>query len=248
MTEKIVLLASDCLDDKIPLPSSLNDKIACINFKGLKSVASKVHPNEDSGAIVIANGKELMIVADAHWGKEASEYVVSFFIEQFENILPNKVISEELVAKWSSNLSEGLINNLKGVTSETGVLLALTEMKNDPLKTIILSIGDCYAYRITANDACLVNKKYSYWIGSRSAVRRDYCDISTVKIAQGDILILATDGLPECIYGQLILTSAEIGEQVRNCDSAYEMVKILMALSQEKGGEDNCCIAIRSHG
>lgn len=184
--------------------------------KGLDSPAPKVDPNEDACG-VLAGERVVAVVADAHWGAASAVELVRGFGQ-------HGLTPEALDAAREA---------LDGERSECAWLAV--EVRDRRVRW--WSQGDCRLYRTGLG---VVNPLLPAYFGARFGVRG--VRQGSFELAEGERLVLASDGLPECIYGEPTLDPAAVLAEVHG--DAVEVARRLTALALEHGGEDNIAVVV----
>ena len=184
--------------------------------KGLDSPAPKLDPNED--ACGVRDGERVVaVVADAHWGAARAVELVRGFGE-------HGLTPEALDAAAAA---------LQGERSECAWLAV--EVVGRQVRW--WSQGDCRLYRTGLGG---VNPLVPAYFGARFGVRG--IELGSLELAEGERLVLASDGLPECIYGEPTLDAAAVIAEVHG--SAPDVARRLVALALAHGGEDNVAVLV----
>lgn len=194
--------------------------------KGWESPAPKTDPNEDAVAVV-PGAVTLATVADAHWGG-ASAWTVARVVARAE-------AGETDLAGLLRRASEH--NRVTGERSECAALVVRVEGR----QVRWVSIGDCRGYRVSAEGVEVLNRLQHNYLGADASWLP--LDEGMRVLAAGDRLVLATDGVPECTYGDETFLPAEVAAVVRGAE-IEEAARRLVHEALARGGEDNIAVAI----
>ncbi len=184
--------------------------------KGLDSPAPKLHPNEDACG-VSAGERAVAVVADAHWGAASAVELVRAF---GQHGLTREAVDAAAIA-------------LQRERSECAWLAV--EVQGRQVRW--WSQGDCRLYRTGLG---VVNPLVPAYFGARFGIRGLRQGI--FQLAEGERVVLASDGLPECIYGEPTLDAAAVIAQVHG--PADEVARRLVELALAGGGEDNIAVVV----
>jgi len=192
------------------------------------------HGNEDAcGLAFLADGRLLAIVADAHFGDASSRVLVETLIElagapggRLDLVFAFREASRRLAAA--------------GSRSECAAVAALV----DGRRVAWAAVGDCRAYHVPkeapekARELTPVGDRY---LGRYE--RSPEVATGEATLWAGDRLVLATDGLPECVYGVETLEAAEVGALAAR-GAPLPAARALVERALERGGEDNVAVAV----
>ena len=165
---------------------SLNERIAAGISAGANT-QGKVTPNEDGLSIVTFDDTiKLYMVADAHFGCEASKIA----LQRFPELLSSATLLEEALVPAAQELNT-IICDERDDESETTFLAVLQQQD----KTHFLSVGDSLLYRYSDGKSRHVKARYSLncYLGERSILPKSaYCQGLLDPFADGFALL--TDG------------------------------------------------------
>lgn len=201
--------------------------------------------NEDYVLVVRQKDSLLFIIVDGHWGFESSEIILELIKKGLPTILDSREVAVELFQRFEKKIFEEMgfkgMDQEKDLTSESSVAIVIIE--DDEL--IAVGYGDCRVHLINEEITSLVKPKET-WLGAfshlglrnRTSVERSL-DFTKTVIKPGDILLLSTDGLQECIYEKMTISDQRILEiSIRNSD-LEGFCNGLAVESVKYGAEDN---------
>lgn len=224
--------------------------------------------NEDALCYVDRGTVRFAAVADSHWGRAASEAAVRAIHARAmaEGEPPTlrqccRAALEGVAAldARSTQTEEGL---------ETATALLVARLTDDLVE--LASMADCRSFRIRQGGACeSVTDTDASWLGLRSAADglRELDDPFFMMLpwneasyppATGEALLLATDGLTECVYGVPTLGAPEFGPLIDLAGPLLASGETLLdeALrtdrvhedEADRGGEDNVAFVLLRTG
>ncbi|MFW9990574.1 MAG: PP2C family protein-serine/threonine phosphatase [Candidatus Odinarchaeota archaeon] len=201
----------------------------------------KVHVNEDAALLIPPPEKEsapgLLAVADAHWGREAAEIAINTLEDVFTGFYwTGEERETELEERLQDLVRDALMAMVQAhTTSETALVAGF--LFDDAFHWI--SFGDCFIYAFPpGKPGYTVNETLDAWLGLRVAgIYSDYMVSGNLFLENGVSLLLATDGLPEAVYGTPTISVSEMRTIIDENPN-----KPLVALTEAAltaGGEDN---------
>jgi serine/threonine protein phosphatase PrpC len=215
---------------------------------GAKPLSGRaVDGNEDVGAIVRGSRAELLIVADGHFGHEASELAVHHVLEALgDDLPPADLVDEELVALF---FDAGV-----AVQHETGrfgcphpesrTTLALALVTDEVVQWAAL--GDSCVMIAAGDSGVRLDAPRSAYLGSRFHVADVAAAMTRGRVARtaSDALVLATDGLVDALgVADMDLATAVLRELGGLVD-AERLADSLVQLALEYEAEDAVTVAV----
>ena len=200
----------------------------------------------------------LYLVADGMGGHRAGDYASRFLVEQlvrfFETNHGQDPVS--LIREGICKVNEALYDRSvsRAELSGMGTTLVAATIRNDML--FVANVGDSRLYLNRSGELSQITKDHSYVeemvaLGRMSRGSRDYlekkniitravgtdwkveADFFEVKLKEGDLILLCSDGLTN------MLTDQEIEEELSFDGSLKDKVEGLIASANRKGGRDN---------
>ena len=211
---------------------------ALANSKGLESPAPKQDPNEDSVGVLCSGVGVVAVVADAHFGRLSAEVLVDHLLSAALSQPPPRGGSATERWDWLRARMETANRRVRAQQTRSACA-ALALIQQGP-RAWWASIGDCRLYHVTRGGVRVCNPLTHVYLGDRAAVELELGELTATA---GDRLVLATDGLPECIYGRETLPPAVVGEQVRGVEPLAGAVALIEA-ALRGGGEDNVAVVV----
>lgn len=209
-----------------------------------------VDPNEDAGAVVRGPRADLLVVADGHFGREASELAVDHVLEALGDEPPPADLSdEELVAVFFE----------AGVTvqRETGRASCLHP---DSRTTLALAlVADDSVQWASLGDSCLVlattdgGDRLDVPRGAYLGYRFDFAEVAAAltrgRIAwnSGDCLVLATDGLVDAVGVNGLEVAAAVSGELGGDPDAGRMAERLLQLALDRRADDAVTVAVAAN-
>ncbi|MBI4615981.1 MAG: protein phosphatase 2C domain-containing protein [Planctomycetes bacterium] len=271
--------ARDCLltgkDLEAPgerLSSGWGDRVAWGFSPGRPNAfAAKVDPNEDALLVVERGGAILAAVADAHGGRLASETAIRSAHEAAREGAGAPSCEEVFLAaaravaelRYEPGPDED--EEEGGIGPSEFSATALLALRCENGRTDLAWVGDCRAFRIGPGRSVSTFEPSPLWLDWESAARwiedferarpedRPWSRESFVA-EPGEVLLLATDGLTEPVYGVPVLGEREFAGLVRPDRALLETAHVLLheALRNDRtfrgqtgrGGEDNVAFVL----
>lgn len=209
------------------------------------SIGLKKKVQED--VLFVDEKQDLFVIADGHWGKEAAEIAVQFIsqnpeFQTKENAIEFiKKIELELFQKFGKEEMDKDVDT----PPETSILAA--RIISDTLH--LLSYGDCYSYLVRSGEIISLNSQKPTWLGAfsylglrnRQSVEQSL-EFKEIEIQKGDILLLMTDGITECVYETPTISEEDILKVIQEKTNSKQIVRELVEKAYECGGEDNIAV------
>lgn len=203
--------------------------------RGFESPAPKQDPNEDSCGVATTPSGTVAVVADAHFGRRSAEVAVDALLSAAQTVPPGR----DPIGWMRAHLSK-LNRQLQPGSSACALLVVVAQED----RLCWASIGDCRLYRLRSAQTVVLNRLDERYLGDRG---RLHVRTGEVALQEGDRIIIASDGVPECRYGIPTLTPQQIGQSTAQGTPA-EAARALVAAALRGGGEDNIAVALLSHG
>lgn len=235
-----------------------NDSVAVVLSAGKTTRPHSMgRPNEDSAGAVYIKEKDLFfgVVADSHFGGLTSDAVVKTYVESFaagdrpdvcdKNTLGRNiaVFKQYLQKKIWSALGTTLVNiTIKQPGPAGATTLIAAFVHNNVL--YYGAIGDSLLYLFDSTTQMIINSRCPEFL-NEFYLSPGILETGSRELKPGTPIVLATDGLPECVYGKNTLTPEHIAGCVEESPTAT--ARNLVELAFSKGGEDNLGLVVYSH-
>ncbi len=236
-------------------------KPLCVDT-GYASIAGIKPVNEDAVAVytpaeehaLTAKGISCVIadgVSSAEAGREASQYAVATFIEEYFRT-PDTWSVKQAGQKTLSSINLNLFKKSHVFThQEKGFLCTFSGVVIKSQTAHFFHAGDSRLFRFRNGDITQLTRDHTVNIGGGKnilsrAVGMDnilQVDYGKSAIEEGDLLLLTTDGVHDFVDSDALLNSLDPNEDPQlQCDR-------LIARAKESGSDDNisCAIAIIKH-
>ena len=209
-----------------------------------------VDPNEDAGAVVRGPRADLLVVADGHFGREASELAAGHVLEALGHDPPPADLSDgDLISVF---FEAGV--TVQRETSRAGcphpdsrTTLALALVADDAIQWAAL--GDSCVVLATTHGGERLDVPRSAYLGYRFDVADVAAAMTRGRTAwsSGDYLALATDGLVDAVGVDERDVAAVVSGQLGNAPDAGRTAELLLLLALEAHADDAVTIAVASN-
>ncbi|MBN2444560.1 MAG: protein phosphatase 2C domain-containing protein [Spirochaetales bacterium] len=214
-------------------------------------------PNEDSVGAVYSGEKHLFlgVAADSHFGGLMSDAVVKTFVDTaLEGDFPGFLKDND--ARQNLAIFKNYVVEHINIALGTTLVHLTTQNPGPPGATTLIvvvvwndrfyfaSIGDSVLYYGGQGSLRIINPRENNYLDNHR-LNPGMLNFGTGEINQGAAIVLATDGLPECIYGVNTLTPRDIAAKLDA--SPTVSVGKLVELAFSKGGEDNLGLVVYRH-
>jgi serine/threonine protein phosphatase PrpC len=204
-------------------------------------------PNEDVAAIVHGSRADLLVVADGHFGREASELAVDHVLEAIGDDPPPADLSDdELVTVFfdAGVTVQREISRPDCPHPNSRTTLALALVSDGAVQWAAL--GDsCVVLATTAGGARLEVPRNAY-LGYRFA----FADVAAALTRgraewnSGDCLVLATDGLVDAVELDGLDIATVVSRELGSAADAARAAEVLLQLALAKDADDAVTIAV----
>jgi len=243
--KKITTLPKDSLGTIDPVVKYVTDDFIIGTTAGLLK-----KENEDSIGCSFNDNTTRICIADGHWGRETSKKLVGYWLSSV-NVFPNtkeKAVTEmkKVEDEIFKTFSKPNMNPQKDFTPEAAVI-AIEITKN---RLSVVSYGDCRLLILNDHKIKFCLKTTETWLGVFSYLNlRGRLPISNAiefmqtDLTIGDVVVLFTDGIDQCVYEKDTISFAEIAEKVQSTaiTAAFDNIMKEVFLN---GAEDNASIGI----
>lgn len=242
---KKIILPSDSHNHLIQ-KSSLNDNLVLGTTIGLVKKS-----NEDALGCLSSLGNARLCIVDGHWGGEAAHIIRNYWIDTdlaFPQSLAKAVraterVEEELFGKFGKK-SMDAIHDLTPEAAFVSVELSQNTMS-------IVSYGDCRLLLIRNQEVTFELKTRETWLGafSRLGLRqrlsvKKAVIFDNISILSGDLIILFSDGVDQCVYGKPTISNKRILELEGRNKKISELFNALIDEVFLNGAEDNASLIV----
>lgn len=214
-------------------------------------------PNEDAVAVAAAGSSAVLVLADGHWGRWASELGVERMTEAAAAIdaaaaADRPALFRRLYEAVNQTLFDAAADAYNAdpqsggdplMTPETTLLTCRVDLRTGAVDWA--SFGDSFLFARTADGLRLLNELRPCWLGVRIHGKvADALQIGRLELAAGDSLLLASDGLVEPVAGGKQVLPDEIDGVVTSELPLEGKVRALVSMALTRGGEDNVACAL----
>jgi serine/threonine protein phosphatase PrpC len=206
-----------------------------------------VDPNEDVGAVVRGSRADLLVVADGHFGREASELAVDHVLDAIgDNPPPADLSDNDLVTIFfDAGVAVQREISRHGCTHpDSRTTLALALVADDAVQWA--AIGDsCVVLASTAGGARLDVPRNTY-LGYRFGVTEVAAALTRGRAAwnSGNCLVLATDGLVDAVAVDDLDVAAVVSRELERAADAARAAETLLHLALAEEADDAVTIAV----
>ena len=210
--------------------------------------------NEDSVGAVLLKEEQLFlgVVADSHWGGLTSDALARTFVHSFAAGLrprfQEKGLSKNNLAVFRQYLKE----RIRFALNTTLLQLTLKNPGPGGESTLIVvvvhadilyygAIADSVIYLFDGKTHLVLNNRNLAFL-DEICLNPGILETGSRKINPDTTLVLATDGLPECIYGKRTLSPADLAASVQK--SPTSTARSLVEQAFASGGEDNLGLVV----
>jgi serine/threonine protein phosphatase PrpC len=207
----------------------------------------RAQTNEDVGAVVAAIKTAVLVVADGHFGHEASEATVDEVLASL-GPEPGADISDlELVELFfEAGVAVQRATTIVGCPHpDSRTTLALAVIDNSMVRWA--AIGDSYVIVVSAAEGRRLDSPRRAYLGDRF----DFGDVAgamsmgRVARSEADHVVLATDGLADTL-ARVGADPAQVVAAEREAVSAGGLTRQLLSLALRHGARDAITVAVAS--
>lgn len=198
---KLELLASQLPTKDARIEGALRGAAALLDSGGDASLNPKLWPCEDSLALVEDASGLLALVADAHWGGAASEFLARDLARSWERASQAPTCSKRLVKTLLLLEARFMAERPRGDRSETTVLIAHLAPEG---QLSWVNVGDSYLWRLAPGSGSapeLLNARSGYFLGNLPLAATSAWSAGSASLGAGEALLLASDGLEPAASG-----------------------------------------------
>jgi serine/threonine protein phosphatase PrpC len=174
---------------------------------GAQSGDATIGRNEDVGAIVVGPRASLLVVADGHFGCEASELAVEFVLTALSADPPPADISDEELVTVFFDAGVAVQRETAHVAHgrpESRTTLALALVSRDAVQWAAL--GDSCVLVTSQDDGGRLDVPRSAYLGQRFGISEMAAAMTRGRCRRDDVagLVLATDGLVDSLGREML--------------------------------------------
>ena len=206
-----------------------------------------VDPNEDMGAVVRGPRADLLVVADGHFGREASELAVDHVLDAIgDDPPPADLTDDELVTVFfdAGVAVQRELGRPGCPHPESRTTLTLALVADDAVQWA--AIGDsCVVLASTAGGARLDEPRNTY-LGYRFSFTEVAAALTRGRAAwnSGNCLVLATDGLVDALAVGELDVAAVVSRELGSAADAARAAETLLHLAVAEEADDAVTIAV----
>lgn len=242
---KKIILSSDKLDPVIQ-KSTVGDGLVIGTTTGLVKES-----NEDALGSLVSKGVTRVCIADGHWGDEAARIIRDYWMDE-GLVFPRSI---EAAVRATERVEEKLFlkfgkENMRAdrdLTPEAAFVAA--ECIGNAMH--IVSYGDCRLLVIRNQHVVFELQTQETWLGafSRLGLRqrlsvKKAVIFDNISILSGDLIILFSDGVDQCVYGKPTISNKRILELEGRNKKISELFNALIDEVYLNGAEDNASLIV----
>ncbi|HTR84764.1 MAG TPA: bifunctional protein-serine/threonine kinase/phosphatase [Reyranella sp.] len=236
------------------MPRQLNISIGQHSDKGRKDANQDFHgamiPAEPARslkgiALALADG-----ISSSAVGRDAAESAVGSFLADYyctSDSWSVKTSAQRVIAAANSWLHAQTRRSRHAYERDRGYVCTLTVMVLKSRTAHLFHVGDCRVYRLVGQaleqlteDHRVVASSQENWLGRALGMNGQVeIDYRAVPIEQGDVLVMATDGVYEHVSDRFVVQA--IAEEAADLDRAAQRI---VAKALENGSPDNLTLQI----
>ncbi len=204
-------------------------------------------PNEDAGAILKGSGASVLVVADGHFGREASERVVDFVLDALGDDPPDANLSEaQLVALFfgAGVAVQRETTRADCTHPDTRTTLALALIAHEAVQWA--AIGDSCVVVVGADGGARVDTPRAVYLGDRFTHADIASSLTRGRIAREDVtgVVCATDGLLDGLAQAGVAVEGLVAAEAADARTAADVAEHLVARVLREGVDDAVTVAV----
>jgi serine/threonine protein phosphatase PrpC len=205
-------------------------------------------PNEDVGAVVSGSRADLLVVADGHFGREASELAVDHVLDMIGDDPPPADLTDEELVDLFFDAGVAVHRETSRAGSphpDSRTTLALALVAGDAVQWA--SLGDsCVVLATSEAGATRVDVPRSAYLGYRFAPSDMAAALTRGRAAwnSGHCLVLATDGLVDAVGVDGLDIAAIVSRELGSGADAARTAERLLQLALAGQADDAVTIAV----
>ena len=201
--------------------------------------------NEDAiGFRIDDSGCVRMSIADGHWGQEAAKHCVEYWLNS-----PTDNDSLESMEELQDGIAKRFAVPVPDAeTTRTPEASTLTITVHPDRRMDVVGYGDCRLSVVRDERILYRYDTVATWLGLFSSIglrdripARSGTYAGSVQLAQGDVVLLYTDGVDECIYEKPTLDVESFAKASATAVQIHD--KVMNAVFRH-GAEDNATLAV----
>lgn len=201
-----------------------------------EAAAQKLYANEEAVALLGDGQRVLVALCDGHQGS-AGHVLAREILSRAQGELPNSL----------SQLSRLLLEPFAGCEPGSGTTLLLVCIELASGRVFGLSFGDSSALVLTSRGCTVLNRHSDNYLHPHQPTRFELASTFSYLLGPGEGLLLYSDGLNECCYGQpsRSLQLRHLWECFWNADQQAQgwasavAAQALAGVDGHPGGQDN---------
>jgi serine/threonine protein phosphatase PrpC len=203
--------------------------------------------NEDVGAIVDGARADLIVVADGHFGGEASEAAVDRVLAVVGDDPPPAGLSdEEIVAVFfdAGIAVRQAVTRPSCPHPDSRTTLALALIGDRDVQWA--AFGDSSVFALTTGRAARLDSARGAYLGDRYELAEVSTILSRGRIACNDVdcIVLATDGLTDALGAPAETIADAASAELRKRHDAVRVVDVLIDRALQQGADDAVTVAV----
>lgn len=203
--------------------------------------------NEDVGAVVKGSRADLLVVADGHFGCEASELAVDHVLAAIGDEPPPATLSDEQLIAIFFDAGVAVQRETSRVGSlhpDSRTTLALALVADDAVQWA--AIGDSCVVVAGNDGGARLDVPRSAYLGHRFGLTDIAAALTRGRRARSsvDCLVLATDGFVDCLVPEDLDVAAVVSDELGSARDPEQVVERLLALALDRDADDAVTIAV----
>jgi serine/threonine protein phosphatase PrpC len=228
--------------------TELGDSVAIgITAGGQAKPRPPLDPNEDAGAVVRGDEAALLVVADGHFGREASELAVEHVVAAFGDDPRRPGLSDEELVRlfFDAGVAIQRETTRPGCAHpHTRTTLALALVGRGQVQWA--SFGDSGVLIVSEDRGTRFDRPRNVYLGDSftvgdvsSALQRGMSDVAT-----GSYVVVTTDGLLDALEQSETDLATTVSREAMPAAAAGEMVELLLASALRRRSRDAVTVAV----
>lgn len=226
-----------------------NDQVLVFEHGTASTLMGAKESNEDSVTVRIEERLKRICVADGHWGVDAAHQSALFWskLASFPTDRESALsATRDLENTFLAAFGRDDMNEDEDFTPESAFIAV--DLINSNMRFV--SYGDCRLLVVRNKKIIIRNQPEQTWIGAFSSLGlRNRLPIDKVlefkhhELNSGDIILIFSDGVDECVYGVATLTD-EFLEQATTSGDLLAIHKTIIDAVVRHGAEDNASLVV----
>jgi serine/threonine protein phosphatase PrpC len=208
-----------------------------------------VDPNEDAGAVVNGRRADLLVVADAHFGSQASELALGHVLTTLgDDPPPADLSADDLVALvFGAGVAVQLAARVPGSPNpESATTIALALVTEDAAQWA--SFGDSAVVVTCGDEGRRLDTSQRAYLGQAFEIDevRELMTHGRYERRQGDCIVVGTDGLADAVAPEWSTMATLVSAYVERAYGAAAIAESLIDLALRRESADAVTIAVAS--